>query len=311
MRNKLLFTALVNLLIYQTTLGQSIQGSIMHDGTERNYWLYVPEIYNGEEAVPLVLNLHGLGSNSLEQQLYGDFRDIADTANFIIVHPDGLDNGDGSQFWNVLNLETPDDVGFLSALIDTIQASYNIDSDCIYSTGMSNGGFMSYELACQLSPRIAAIASVTGSMSVIQSITCNCDHPMPVMEIHGTEDAIVPYEGTFGIEPIDDVIAYWTDYNQCGLTPEVIAFEDIDPNDNATADRFVYSGGDNGTTVELIKVYGGDHSWPGALININTTCMDFSASAEIWKFFRKYKLSQLVSVAENAKPNEISVFGPN
>ena len=89
-----------------------------------------------------------------------------------------------------------DDLGFTAALIDSLSAEYSINQDRIYSTGMSNGGFMSYHLACELSERIAAIASVTGTMNVNQPATCSPGHPMPVMEIHGTADATVPVSYT-------------------------------------------------------------------------------------------------------------------
>lgn len=135
-------------------------GTIQHNGLTREYRIYVPAIYNSTQAVPLLLNLHGYSSNNAQQQVYGNFTNIADTANFILIHPNGTIGNDGFRFWNSgFSASGPDDVGFLLALIDTISAQYNIDPNRIYTTGMSNGGFMSYELACQTT-RFAAIASV-------------------------------------------------------------------------------------------------------------------------------------------------------
>ena len=107
---------------------QTIDGSIMHDGIQRDYILYIPAIYDGNTDVPLVLNFHGFGSNANEQMHYGDFRDIADTEGFLLVHPEGtLSNGD--QFWNVgfpgsTSTSTIDDVGFTEALIDKLSTLY-------------------------------------------------------------------------------------------------------------------------------------------------------------------------------------------
>ena len=157
----ILFIFSLNAGFSQTTI---ISGFEM-DGLERTYRIYIPEIYNDGYAVPLVLNLHGYGSNGFEQELYGDFRPIADTANFIIVSPDGALDGFGATHWNTFGTSSVDDVNFLSALIDTVASQYNLDHSRIYSTGMSNGGFMSYKLACQLSGRIAAVASVTGTIA--------------------------------------------------------------------------------------------------------------------------------------------------
>ena len=121
---------------------QTINGSISHDNLDREYILYVPENYTGNDPIPLVFNFHGLGSNANEQMFYGDFRPIADTAGFIIVHPQGTIFS-GNAHFNVggfTNGSTVDDVGFSVALLDSIAANYNIDLDRVYSTGMSNGG---------------------------------------------------------------------------------------------------------------------------------------------------------------------------
>jgi polyhydroxybutyrate depolymerase len=285
--------------------------TMMHDGLERTYIIYVPAIYDETSAVPLVINMHGLGSNANEQMIYGNFTSIADTANFIVVHPNGTEDGQGQTFWNSFSSVGVDDVGFLSALIDDVSSQYNIDENCVYSTGMSNGGFMSYYLACNLSDRIAAIASVTGSMVIGLPESCNAQHPTPIMEIHGTSDGVVPYNGSIISEPIDDVVDFWVSYNNCNPTAEFSEVPDIVTSDDCTAEHYVYSDGDMGSTVELYKVIGGDHSWPGAIININVTNMDFSASKEIWRFFRKYKLDMLTSVSEVVNPEKMFSIYPN
>ena len=161
-----LFTSVFAFLLVQTAWSQTLLKSIVHDGIQRDYRIYVPSIYDGSMEVPVVFNIHGYGSNAFQQEAYGDFRPIADTANFILVAPDGTLDNSGTAFWNAFGspTETVDDVGFISALIDTLAEDYSINLNRVYSTGMSNGGFMSYKLACGLSSRIAAIASVTGAM---------------------------------------------------------------------------------------------------------------------------------------------------
>ena len=189
---------LVNSISFSQT---TVNDSFMHNGLTRTYSFYVPAIYDGSQAYPLVLNLHGYTSNGTEQSFYGNFKPIADTAGFIVVHPEGtIQTGTAStQFWNVgFFPSNVDDIGFLESLIDTISASYNIDATRIYSTGMSNGGFMSYKLACE-SNRFAAIASVTGSMTGQMQNNCSPIKPIPVMEIHGTADPTVPYNGQSGM----------------------------------------------------------------------------------------------------------------
>src|SRR6187402_2104504 len=125
---------------------QTIEGSITHAGIQRDYILYVPEMYTPGTAVPLIMNFHGYTSNNLEQMYYGDFRPIADTAGFIVVHPMGTVDLLGNPHWNVgWGTSSVDDVGFATALIDSLSAAYTIDPERIYSTGMSNGGFFSYK----------------------------------------------------------------------------------------------------------------------------------------------------------------------
>jgi polyhydroxybutyrate depolymerase len=176
---------------------------------------------------------------------------------------------------------------------------------------MSNGGFMSYYLSCRLSDRIAAIASVTGTMVVGLPETCDATHPTPVMQIHGTSDGIVPYEGSIIFESIEDVVDYWVSFNNCNPVAEFTEVPDIVTSDNCTVEHYVYSDGDAGTTVEFYKVLGGDHSWPGAIINLNVTNMDFNASKEIWRFFRQYKLNMLTSVIETYSEESDILLYPN
>lgn len=309
---KQIFFVLALLMSAQITFSQTLEKQLTHDGLQRDYRLYVPAIYDGSESVPVVLNLHGYTSNALQQELYSNFNPIADTANFILVIPDGTRDASNTTFWNAFGspTETVDDIGFLSALIDTIALDYNIDMNRVYSTGMSNGGFMSYRLACALSSRIAAIASVTGAMVNPAFLPCNASHPTPVMQIHGTADPTVPYTGSTGVLGAEASTSYWVDYNNCNPTPVETAVPNISQTDLCTADHFVYSGGDAGSTVELYRVNGGGHTWPGAPIDIGVTNHDFSASVEIWRFFSQYRLNELVGVNEYENESSFVVF-PN
>lgn len=270
-----------------------IYDSLTIDGLNRTYRLYIPASYDGNESVPLLFNLHGYGSNRLEQLFYGDFRSIADTANFIIACPDGTPDLVGTLSWNNFGIGTTDDISFFDQFITFLSSQYNIDADRIYSTGMSNGGFMSHDLACLLSSKITAIASVTGSMNVLRINDCTPPRPVPVMQIHGTADETVPYNGNPGFAPVDSVVAHWYRHNQCFPLPDFEEVPDINTSDNCTATHFVWLSQSNPATVELYKINGGGHSWPGAIINLNTTNMDFSAAAEIWRFFSQFRLSDL------------------
>lgn len=295
---------------------QTIQGSIMHDGLIRVYQLYVPAIYSGNTSVPLLLNFHGYTSNATEQMFYGDFRGIADTANFIVVHPQGTLDNTGTTHFNVgWGTSTVDDVGFSEALIDSLSAMYNIDQSRIYSTGMSNGGFMSFYLACNLSNKIAAVGSVTGSMSLNLISNCNSIHSIPIIQIHGTNDPTVPYQGSAGWSaPIPTVLTHWVNFNNCNSLPNTVSMPDIQPLDGSTVEKIVYSDGNNCTQVVQYKVTNGAHTWPGSAINLAGTNYDFNASKKIWEFLSEYDINGLINCSTNNSQqleNSIISIEPN
>lgn len=272
---------------------ETLNETLVHDGITREYTIHIPPGYDAENPVPLVFSLHGFTSNNAFHMLYTGFNDIADTATFIVVYPQGTLTAQGATHWNVGGFtagSTTDDVGFFDALIDEVSSNYSINPDRIYSTGMSNGGYMSFLLACQISSKIAAVASVTGSMTPSTYDECNPDHPTPVLQIHGTNDGTVPYGGGAGwSQSILSVLNYWIDYNYCNSDPIVTPFEDIEPNDGSTAEHFLWGSGENGVTTEHIKIAGGGHDWPG--IGLGYGNMDLSASAEVWKFFMRFDIN--------------------
>lgn len=288
---------------------QTINGSITHDDLQRDYILYVPANYTGNEPVPLVFNFHGFTGSAANQMTYGDFRPVADSAGFLIVHPQGtLFNG--STHWNVGGWtvgSTVDDVGFTEALIDSLAAAYNIDMARIYSTGFSNGGYMSFLLACQLGNRIAAIASVAGSMTPETYNACVPQHPTPALQFHGTSDGVVPYNGAAWTKPVNDVIQYWLGYNNCNVTPAVTPIVDIDSLDGSTVEHFAYGGGDNDVSTEHFKISGGAHTWPGTASGGFGTNYDIDASHEIWQFFSRYDINGLITPTATM-PSTMPVF---
>lgn len=292
-------------LFAQTT----IVDSIVSGGIYRSYRVYIPAAYTGTTARPLVFDLHGYTSNASSEQVYSNFMPIADTANFLVVYPQGT-NLNGQPYWNAGFGPGVNDIQFISELIDTLKSSYTIDPNSIYSCGMSNGGFMSHTLACELNDKIAAVASVTGSMNTLQYSSCNPARPVPVMQVSGTADATVPYTGGPTHLPIDTLVKYWVLKNNCNPTPQFSNVPNSNVFDGCTAEHYVYNGGTAGASCELYKIIGGGHTWPGSPITIGTTNQDFSASLKIWLFFRKYKLNQFVGIQE-LKNSDIYTIYPN
>lgn len=304
---KKIFTLLICLPLF-TFSQQTIDTSINHGGLERDYTLYIPASYSGGNEAPLLFNFHGYTSNAWQQAFYSNFNTVADDEGFIIVYPEGTLDNTGNSHWNVgWGGSTVDDIGFTSALIDSISADYSINQDRVYSVGMSNGGFMSYQLACELSDRIAAIASVTGSMNMGSFNSCNPNHPMPIMEIHGTADGNVPYA------TIPSVIDFWASFNNCNSSAILTNVPNTSTTDGCTAEHQIWENGNNGSTVEHYKIIGGEHSWPGALFPNGVTNQDIDASEKIWEFFSKYDINGLISptsisnISNDKLPNLIKI----
>jgi polyhydroxybutyrate depolymerase len=293
---KLIFT----LLLFSTLCSaqQTIYDTITHGGLQRDFILYVPASYTVSTSVPLLFNYHGYTSNAGQQLWYGDFKSIADTAGFIIVHPQGTLDASNTTHFNVgwAGGAGVDDIGFSEALIDSISSLYNIDPNRVYCTGMSNGGYMSYHMACLLNHKIAAIASVTGTMSPYTYNNCNPIHPTPVLQIHGTNDGTVPYSGSSFGEPIDSVMKYWANFNNCDPIGDTTFLPDLVPTDGSTVSHIVYDSGHCNISTELLRVAGGGHTWPGSIINLSGTNYDINASLKVWQFLSKYRLDDLYCI---------------
>jgi polyhydroxybutyrate depolymerase len=294
---------------------QTITKTMLHDSVLRTYILYIPANYSGTSPVPLLFNFHARGSSAAAQMLRGDFRPIADTAGFIIVHPQGTLFG-GLTSWNVggagftLGMNT-DDLGFTEAMIDTIARNYNVDLSRVYSAGFSNGGYFSFELACQLGSKIAAIASVGGSMTPETYGNCNPQHPTPVIQIHGTTDPSVSYNGTSWSVPVSNAISYWTIYNHTNSTPVISNLPDLNSSDGSTVEDYVYKNGDSCTSVEHYKVIGGKHSWPKLGGNPLIQNVDFDASIALWNFVSQYDINGKIGCAAsgiNENTNELNII---
>ena len=293
---------------------QTLSSSIKHDGLDRTYITYIPASYSGNEPVPLLFNFHGYTSNASEQMFYGDFRGIADTAGFLIIHPQGTLDDNNQPFWNAhWGAASVDDIGFVAALIDTILSEYNIDTNRIYSAGMSNGGFMGYSLACDLSDKFAAIASVTGTMTYSHLTQCNPTNPVPVMQIHGTADLVVPYAGNLasGMTPIDDVITYWVKHNNTDTIPIFNEVPNSSITDLCTAEKYEYSNGDQDSDVILYKIINGGHTWPGSAFSKGVTNQDIDASVEIWKFFSTHTRNKMISSSGTSVLDNLVKTYPN
>ncbi|BDS14692.1 extracellular catalytic domain type 1 short-chain-length polyhydroxyalkanoate depolymerase [Aureispira anguillae] len=304
---------IVSLLLSCTlSFAQNVTGNFMHNGLNRAYTLYIPANYNVANTHPIVFNLHGYTSTGTQQAALSNMNAIADTAGFIVAYPEGTLDASSKTYWNSGYGTGVDDIGFIDALIDTIAANYTVDLQRVYSTGLSNGAIMSNTLACALNHRIAAIAGVAGTMSILQQTTCAPANPIPVMQIHGTSDVVVPYLGNTVLLGVDALVNHWRGHNGLTNTFSTTPIANTNLLDGSTAELIQYETGAS-FPVHLIRVTNGGHSWPGSGVIISgTTNMDFDASVEIWKFFSQYSLVTSTSKLADVSPaNWVRLTGSN
>lgn len=269
--------------------------SLIHAGRTRTYTVHLPPNIATASSLPLVIVLHGGGGNANNAARMSGFSALADQENFIVVYPDGTGRlGDVLLTWNSGNCcgyaldQKIDDVGFIRALIEKVQREYPIDARRIYATGMSNGGMMSYRLACELADKLAAIAPVAGALNV----DCKPTQPISVIAFHGIDDQHVLFEG--GAPKVkadphpreDQSVAYamnfWAQHNQCDATPK--------RDERGNIVHATYTNCANGVAVELYAIKGEGHTWPGgqSWLGGETPTREISATNVMWAFFKQH-----------------------
>ncbi|MDG1841211.1 MAG: PHB depolymerase family esterase [Crocinitomicaceae bacterium] len=295
------------LISLNISISQTYQRQMDYDGINRSFVLHIPANYNGTTSVPLLFVFHGGGgvANQFMAQTT-DMRPIADTAGFILVYPQAaVDPADGSNSWLHKSPTTHNDIFFIETLIDSLSNEYLIDNNRVYACGYSEGGIFSYELGCRINNRIAAFASVSGSMltdsfrsSYYNLPVCSPSHPTAVLLIPGTADSS-PHSSYSGFDPyymsVDEITTYWSSYNNTNPNPSVFQVSNTNTNDGSTVERRIWENGTNCVTTQELKVIGGGHDWPGSFGN-----MDIDASSEIWNFVSQYNMNGLISCSTNS-----------
>ncbi|MFH1268989.1 MAG: PHB depolymerase family esterase [Planctomycetota bacterium] len=268
----------------------------------RSYLVHVPPKHDSGTPVPVVLIFHGAGITARRMTSFCGLSEKADAAGFVAVYPNATPLNGGLQTWNAGGLRgrlaatRPDDVAFVTTVLDDLGQVVHVDPERVYATGMSNGAAMCYRLAAELSDRIAAIAAVSGPMSIE---SCAPRRPVPVLHFHGKADKIVRYDGpsdrtsefvTF--KSIEETIRIWVEVNRCPETPTTTKLPDkVD--DGTSVTRRAYGPGADGAEVVLFVIEGGGHAWPGrdpTYRFLGKSTKDISANDLIWEFFQKHPM---------------------
>lgn len=263
------------------------------NGAERAYLLEIPESYvaNPAEPTALIIVLHGTGGTGATIADYAGFDQIGERERLIVAYPDGLganwsDGRPGG--------EGTEDIAFINRLIDALSTAVNIGEGQVFVVGHSAGGAMAQRLACALPGQIAAVGVVAASMPVNLQAECDGSAPLPILLVHGTDDANFPWLGirdTFlGALATRD---YWVAHNGCGIASAQTPLPDQAPDDGTLTIRERFTLCSGGAEVEFYGVYGGGHTYPGhpnAASDLSgRTSMDFDAAEALWSFFAAHR----------------------
>ena len=251
----------------------------------RAYSKFIPSSYSKDTNIPLVVLLHGYGSTGAQQESYMKFESVAEKNKFILVYPDGTIDSVGRRFWNATDaccsfFSPVDDDAYLLSILKDVESNYSVDAKRIYFVGHSNGGFMSYRMACRHPDRIAAIASLAGA-SFFKSTDCGAQSSVSVLQVHGTKDETILYDGgqLFGnsYPSAFASASQWAAVNQCTQNA-VTRSTKLDLEGNIAGDETsikAWTNCQNSSEVELWSVENASH--------IPTLVPTFAT--KIWEFF--------------------------
>jgi polyhydroxybutyrate depolymerase len=277
--------------------------ALQSSGLDRTYQQHVPASA-GTGPAPLVIDLHGYLSGAAGQAAMSNLAATADRAGFVLATPQG--NGP-LPYWNAVpHAELPDDVQFISDIIDDVSDRVCIDPSRVYVDGLSNGAFLTSLVACRLADKVAAVAAVAG---LLLPADCAPSRPIPILAIHGTADRFVTFDGSpnvalesltwnaestkafeglpFAAAP--DTLAKWAALEGCAERPEREPVRG-----SVTVVR--YRGCRDGSAVELYVVDGAGHTWPGSAFSraseavLGPTTTDIDANELIWSFFEAHPM---------------------
>lgn len=263
-------------------------------GVDGTYFLHLPRSRAENSSAPLVLVFHGGGGHASTMPNFTHFEELADRDGFLVAYPESFNKS-----WNdTRGLSPADDVAFIRGLISELERVHRADPKRIYATGISNGGFFSSRLACELSDTLAAIASVAATMPQTLLPVCRPAAPISVMFMHGTKDPLVHIEGGPVLRDRGVAISlskaqdFWRKWDATTSTPVVEALPD-QARDGTRVRREVYGGGKQGTEVIVYTIDGGGHTWPGGppylpVFLVGKVSHNLAATETIWGFFKKH-----------------------
>jgi len=265
------------------TPGTSENITFLSGGIERLVRLHIPTDYKRTVEIPFVLNFHGHSSTAAKQETMTGMSQLANSANFIVAYPQGTIGLDRHTGWNTgpWNYPHVNDVAFTKSIITNVESMFCVNPDRIYAVGFSNGGGFTNVLACKLSNTIAAFGIVSGGMHPVAG-GCTPTRPVPIIELHGTADKVVPYRGNPKNDAEPDIpqwLAHWAALDKCSSQPQVFLQQG-----RYMAERWSSCAGN--ASIVHYRITGGTHVWPGSIGSHET----LDATDVLWNFVSNYRL---------------------
>ena len=285
---KLKISALVYALVMVTSFTTPANAEVISTLKDRPFNLFVPTTYKSQTPAPLIIALHGYSSSSEVTETRWGLDLVAEKNGVLVAYPEGTKDLAGNRFWNAtqaccdLGKSNINDEAYLISVIDEISKLYAVDQKRIYLLGHSNGGFMSYRMACKRADRFAAIVSVSGAMFSNAS-DCVPNSKVSVLQIHGSSDATILFTGgTLGGNPYPSAkgsVAAWAKIDGCTLKLTTLRNKfDLDRSiPGAESTKSKYSNCKLGTSVELWIINNGVHV-PKPSTNFASEVMNFFLS---------------------------------
>jgi polyhydroxybutyrate depolymerase len=258
----------------------SDSGQLITAGTEQTNLIQVGELSRSyivrapddkTAPMPLLIMMHGAGGDASRAERATGFSDDALANDFVVAYPNGTQANlvTGELAWNagaccgLARDSEIDDESFILAMITELQAAYPIDPERIYLAGFSNGGMMSYRLACDHGELFAGVAVVSGALNYSP---CAPAVPLSVLIVHGLLDATVPYNGGETNPTTASRFGQWTNGSVALATEFWRVHDSCDTDAVVTSDEFTsteaYSGCDADTTLDVVTITDGTHTWP-------------------------------------------------
>ncbi|MCH2133523.1 MAG: alpha/beta hydrolase-fold protein [Phycisphaerales bacterium] len=268
MINPLILSTLTVLLLPAVTHGSTVE---YIDNGRGLVPVYLPSDYDGTQPLPLIVALHGYTQTGPEIEAYYNLSNQVDEKQFLLCVPQGNRDFTDEPFWNATDAccdifnTNVDDSGYLRQIVELVQAQYAVDDLSIHFTGLSNGGFMSYRMACDHADLIASIVPLAG-VTFLDTSDCTPSEQVHVLHLHGTADSTIEYDGGcffFQCYPgAEESVLNWVDYNQCDVISEDggPAFNlDWSVGGNETTSTIYRQNCTEGVTVELWTMNGSEH----------------------------------------------------